>query len=197
MNSKKNKSFILIRVLQCGCVNVHAAVEACAHGMFQTGLRFGWQRCCNIHNSLGKCNEVKCHNIPHRSASPQFWQPASAHRCRVCVYVCVWIHWLHLECLFRFCVGWGQWLREEKGEAKASCHGATSIIQPHSLFQQEIQNRSRELSAFVDVPPLFYLPHPFYSLTFSPSVVISFRAFSLVTSESPHLLFSLRLSGDL
>lgn len=38
MKSKNNKSFILIRVLQCGCVNVHAAVEACAHGMFQTGL---------------------------------------------------------------------------------------------------------------------------------------------------------------
>lgn len=89
MKNNNSKRFILIRVLQCGCVNVHAAVEACAHGMFQTGLRFGWQRCCNIHNSLGKCNEVKCHNIPHCSASPQFWQPASAHRCHVCVCVCV------------------------------------------------------------------------------------------------------------
>lgn len=65
--------------------------DAGAHSMFQTGLRFGWQRCCNIHNSLGKCNEVKCHNISHRSASLHFWQPNSAHWRYMCVCVCVFV----------------------------------------------------------------------------------------------------------
>lgn len=42
-------------------------------------------------NSLGKSNEVKCHNNPRMSARLQFWQPASVHRCHMCVRVHVYV----------------------------------------------------------------------------------------------------------
>lgn len=80
MKYKKSKRIIVTHVLRRECACVSDCRCVCVHGMFQTGLRFGWQRCCNIHNSLGKCNEVKCHNISHRSASLQFWQPDSSPR---------------------------------------------------------------------------------------------------------------------
>lgn len=91
MTSKNRQGFIFIHVLQCERVSARATVSVyvCAHSMFQTGLHFCWQRCCNVHNSLGKCNEVKCHNIVHRSASLQFCRPTSLYRCHVCLCLCV------------------------------------------------------------------------------------------------------------
>lgn len=185
---------------QCaGCVS-GVSVNVCAHSMFQTGLRFGWQHCCNIHNNLGKCNELKCHNISNRSASLHFWQSDSAPQCCVCVFVCV--HWLYLQGLFIFCVGGGQWPRngsqgQEKPSKLPQCHQyltasryfclATEVERRKlEIFRtvkwQNMQNRSKESSS-----------SPFY---FS-SLVVFANTVILVTSESLHLLFSLSPSGDL
>lgn len=126
MKSKNSRRFILIHVLQCGCVYMRAYRERgfmCPQ--FQTGLRFGWQRCCNIHNSLGKCNEVKCHNIPRRSASPQFWQPASTHRCSVsfCVCVCGFNGSILSICLYFMMDGASGWEGDKKSQSKLPrCH---------------------------------------------------------------------------
>lgn len=57
-------------------------------------------------NSLGKCNEVKCHNNRRSAARLQFWQPASAHRSHACVRACVCVC---VECLVF--LGWHRWVR--------------------------------------------------------------------------------------
>lgn len=162
MKGKNSKRFVLIHVswmcFECVC--------ACAHSTFQMGLRFGWQRRCNIHNRLGECNEVKCHNIPHRSASPQFWQPAYAHRCLVCVCVCTYsmaLSWMPVCILFRM---------EEKGtEVKTS--GTTNITQCLFLKREKGAKDPPKGQKNVEMSLLLLLP----SARFSSPAVISFRAF--------------------
>lgn len=75
----------------------HVWVCLCMGGLTML-FHTGWQDCSNIHNSLRKCNEVKCHNISHRRASLHFWQPDSAHQCRMCVCVCVFTVCVYILC---------------------------------------------------------------------------------------------------
>lgn len=123
------------RIRKCVCV-------------FQGG--FGWQHCHNIHNRLGKCNEVKCHNIQHRSASLHFWQQH--------VSLCVLADFVYSVCLYSV------WEGGSCQENDTSCHqyhivtcyfylpsdGAAWRLETwRTLEWQSRQNMSQESSSYV------------------------------------------------
>lgn len=89
----------------------HKCKYVCVSG----GGGSGWQHCHNIHNSLGKCNEVKCHNIQHRSGSLHFCQQDFTHwHCDVCLCV-------HADSVFSVCL-YSVWEGGSCQESDTSCH---------------------------------------------------------------------------
>lgn len=80
---------IHFHVKQRGCVSLPAAPSADACLQYVSDKFSPDGAAATFRSSLGKCNEVKCHNNPRSSARLQLWQPASAHRCpRSCVCSC-------------------------------------------------------------------------------------------------------------